>query len=67
MNHPFGPLMLAGLISAETANELRAREQRHAYLESQRATHHSLAERLRSVARPSVTARADLADCACPA
>ena len=67
MNHPFGPLMLACLTLAETPNEMRAREQRHAYLESHRAAHRSLAERLRSVARPHVAASADLADCACPA
>jgi hypothetical protein len=66
MTHPFGPLLLVGLIHAETPSEVRDREHRHAYLES-RAERPSLAERLRSFGRPRTATVTTLGDCACPA
>jgi hypothetical protein len=66
MTHPFGPLLLVGLIQAETPSELRDREHRHAYFES-RAERPSRPERLRSFWRPRAATAPALADCACPA
>jgi hypothetical protein len=63
MTHPFGPLMLAGLIHAELPSEARARLNREAFLESRRTTHISLGARLRAFARPTSSARSDLACC----
>ena len=67
MNHPFGPLLLVGLIQAEPAHELRDRQHRNEFLESHRGEHRSLAERLRSVAGRRMAVAPDLTDCACPA
>ena len=63
MTHPYGPLMLAGLLHAELPSETRARLNREAFAESRRASHLSLADRLRAVARPKASGGSDLAGC----
>ncbi|HEY8439750.1 MAG TPA: hypothetical protein VIK65_14155 [Candidatus Limnocylindrales bacterium] len=67
MNHPFGPLLLVGLIQAEPAHEARDREHLRAYVESHRCDAPSVAERIRAFARARTQTSANLADCACPA
>ena len=66
MNHPFGPLLLVGLIQAQTPSEVRDRDHRHAYLESH-TQRPSLVDRFRWFRRPRAAAAPSLADCACPA
>ena len=66
MTHPFGPLLLVGLIQAEPPNQLRDRRHLREYVEGHRDEHRSVADRLRSLGRSRVIAP-DLADCACPA
>jgi hypothetical protein len=63
MTHPFGPLMLTGLMHAELPSETRARMNREAFLESRRAGHVSLGARLRDLMRPKTDPGCELASC----
>ena len=63
MTHPYGPLMLAGLLHSELPSETRARLNREAFAESRRASHVSLGDRLRAFAHPKASTGSDLAGC----
>ena len=63
MNHPFGPLLLVGLIEAESPAALRDRRHRREFLESRRSPHRSIAQRLRAVTGSRGFADSELACC----